>query len=125
MCGLLPNSPRREAARLAGLVEEDDVAVGVAQTRLAPHPRLVARAVLEGDAAARELLDAVVEIVAFEINGGRCDDLFFGIDLHRKGRSAGGLEPRIIGRVVNDLLQTQCAIEFDRAAVVRAGYGHL
>mgnify|MGYP003292400838 CR=1 FL=1 len=52
--------PRREAARLARLVEEDDVAVGVAQPRLAPHPRLVARAVLERKAGAGEAFDALV-----------------------------------------------------------------
>src|SRR6185437_1666416 len=38
--------PRREAAVLARMIEEDDVAVGVAQPRLAPHPGLVTRAVL-------------------------------------------------------------------------------
>ena len=62
----------------AGLVEEDDIAVGVAQPRLAPHPRLVARAMLEGDPVARKLFDPLVEVVAFEIDGGRRDDLSSG-----------------------------------------------
>src|SRR5689334_2458504 len=51
--------PRRITARLARLVKEDDVAVGVAQPRLAPHPRLVARAVLERQSGTRQLLDSL------------------------------------------------------------------
>ena len=50
-----------------------------------------------GDSAARELLDALVEVVAFEIDGGGRDDLLFGVDLDREGHSARGLEPRIAG----------------------------
>ena len=46
---------------------------------------------------ARQLLDPLVEVVAFEIDGGRRDDLLLGVDLDREGRAAGGLEPRIIG----------------------------
>ena len=80
--------PRREAPRFAGLVEEDDVAVGIAKPGFAPHPGLVARAMLERDAAARQLLDPLVEIVAFEIDRGRRDDLLLGVDLDREGRAA-------------------------------------
>src|SRR3954469_12857864 len=65
ICGLV-HPPRREAAGFSSFVEEYDVAVGIAEARLAPHPRLVAGSVLERDSAARELLDPVVEIVAFE-----------------------------------------------------------
>src|SRR5690242_3569413 len=50
--------PRREAARFPGLVEEDNVAVGIAEARLPPHPRLVAWPMLERNSAAGELLDA-------------------------------------------------------------------
>jgi hypothetical protein len=64
MCGLLVHAPRRKAAVLAGLVEENDVAVGIAQPRLAPHPRLIARAVLEREPFAREPLHPLVQIVA-------------------------------------------------------------
>src|SRR5438067_1182877 len=91
ICGLLLDAPRREAAILTGLVEKDDVAVGIAQPRLAPHPRLIARPVLEGDAAPRKLLDPRVEIVAFEVDGGGGEYLFVGVDLHRKRDAAGGL----------------------------------
>src|SRR5438270_2852043 len=108
ICGLV-HPPRREAAGFAGFVEEDDVAVGIAEARLAPHPRLVAGSMLERDSAPSKLFDAVVEIVAFQINGGGRDDFFFGVDLHREGRSAGRLEPRIVRRIVDDLLQTQRA----------------
>ena len=97
------------SAGFAGLVEEDDVAVGVAQPRLAPHPRLVARAMLERDPAPRQLLDPFVEVVAFEIDGGRRDDLLLGIDLDREGRPARRLEARIVGRVVDDLLEAEPA----------------
>src|SRR5437763_14552802 len=71
MCGLFLNPPRREAAVLAGLVKENDVTVGVAEPRLAPHPRLVARTMLEGDATARQLFDPLVEAAAFKINRAR------------------------------------------------------
>src|SRR6476469_6424762 len=89
-CGksLVFDPPRRETARLARLVEKDDVAVGIAQPRLAPHPRLVARAMLEREPATGELLNPLIEIVAFEIDGRRGDDLFFGVDLDRQGRAA-------------------------------------
>src|SRR5947209_8633858 len=94
--------PRRKAPRFARLVKEDDVAVGIAQPRFAPHPRLVPRPMLERHAAAGELLDALVEIVTLEIDGGGRDDLLLGVDLHRESRSAGGFEARIIGRIVDD-----------------------
>src|SRR5438105_12265778 len=59
-CGKLKISilhpPRRKTPRFARFVEKDDVAVGVAEARFAPHPGLIARAVLERDAAAGELL---------------------------------------------------------------------
>src|SRR5436190_163538 len=57
---LTGHPPRREAAGFAGLVEEDGVAGRVAQPRLAPHPGLVARAMLEGNAQARQLVDQSV-----------------------------------------------------------------
>src|SRR5512133_2709303 len=98
-CGLV-DPPGREAARFAGLVEEDDVAVRVAKPRLAPHPWLVARAMLEREPAPRELLNAIVEIVAFEIDCRRRDDLLFGIDLDGERRAASRLEPRIVRRIV-------------------------
>ena len=78
-----------------------------------------------GDAAARQLLDPLVEVVAFEIDGGRRDDLLFGVDLDREGRPARGFEPRIIGRIVDDLLEAEAAVEFDRALVIGAGHRHL
>src|SRR5690242_255163 len=56
--------PRREAASLTGLVKENDIPVWIAKASLAPHPRLVARAVLEGDSGSGQLLDAFVEIIA-------------------------------------------------------------
>src|SRR5438270_1077166 len=58
ICGLV-HPPRREAARFAGFVQEDDVAVGVAEAGFAPHPRLVPGSMLEGNSATREVLDPV------------------------------------------------------------------
>src|SRR3569833_743273 len=55
-CGCV-DPPGRKAARFTGLVQEHDVAVRVAKARLAPHPGLVTRAMLECQAAACELLD--------------------------------------------------------------------
>ena len=78
-----------------------------------------------GDPAPRQLLDALVEIVAFEIDGGRRDDLFLGIDLDRERRAAGGFEPRIVGRIVDDLLEAEPAVEIDRPLVIGAGHRHL
>src|ERR1041385_2495327 len=63
-CGLVLDPPWREAPRFAVLVEEHDIAVRIAQPRLAPHPRLVPRAMFERKAAPRQLLDARVEVVA-------------------------------------------------------------
>ena len=118
--------PWREAARFAGLVEEDDIAVGIAKPRLAPHPRLVARTMLEGDAGAGQLLDPLVEVVAFEIDRGRRDDALLGVDLRprrwcrRRFRSAHSR-----CRAVDDLLEAELAVEVDRALVIGAGHGHL
>src|SRR6185369_17636066 len=102
---LIFHPPRRKTPRLARLVEEDDVAVGVAQPCFAPHPGLVARAVLKRDPAPREQLDPLVEVVALEIDRGRRDDLLFRVDLDRESDSAGRLEPRIVWRVIDDLLE--------------------
>src|SRR5690242_2465293 len=108
MCGLFLHSPRWEAAVLPRLVEEDDVAVRVAQPRLAPHPRLVARAMLEGDSAPRQRFDPRVKVVAFEVDGGGGDDLLFGIDLHRERRPTGSLEARVTRvRAVDDLVKSE------------------
>src|SRR5688572_679563 len=85
ICGSV-HPPRREAAGFAGMVEENDIAVGVAEPRLAPHPRLVARAVLERDPAAREPIDPLVEIVALEIDSGGRRYCFLWVDLNRQGR---------------------------------------
>src|SRR4029078_1647138 len=49
-CGLVCHPPRREASGLARLVEEDNVPVRIAEPRFAPHPWLVARAMLERQA---------------------------------------------------------------------------
>src|SRR5690348_13379874 len=118
---LVFHPPRRETPSFARLVEEDDVSVRIAQPRLAPHPRLVARAVLEGEPAPCQLLDALVEIVAFEIDRGRRDDLFLGVDLDREGHSARSLEARISGvGTIDDLVKTEAAVEIDRPLVVRA-----
>src|SRR4029078_10121391 len=46
-------------------------------------------------------------------------------DLDREGRSAGGLEARIIGRVVDDLPEPELLVEFDRARVIRPRHGDL
>src|SRR5689334_8269792 len=105
--------PRREPPRFARLVEKDDVDVRVAQPRLAPHPRLVARSMLERNAATRELLDPFVEVVALEIDGGGRDDLFVWVDLHRKRRSAARLEAGVIGWIVDDLLEAEPLVEID------------
>ena len=80
---------------------------------------------LEGEAAAGKLLDALVEVVAFQIDGGRGDNLLVGVDLHREGGAARRLEPRIIRRVVDNLDEAELAIEIDRALVVGAGHGDL
>src|SRR5438270_13332547 len=99
---------------LSRLVEKDDVAVRVAEARLAPHPRLVARAVLERNSAARQLLDSFVEIVALQVDGRGRDDLLVRVDLDRESDAAGGLESRIAGvRAVDDLHEPDPAIEID------------
>src|SRR5690348_6955314 len=104
--------PRREAPRFARMIEEYDVPVGIAKARLAPHPRLVARPVLERNAAACKLLDPFVEIVALEVDGGGGEDLLLGVDLDRQGHSARGFEPGVAGlRAVDDLLQPELAVE--------------
>src|SRR4029453_3350173 len=123
---LVFHPPGRETARLAGLVEKDDVPVGIAQPRFAPHPRLVARSVLERDPAARKQLDALVEIVALEIDRCRGDDLLFGIDLHRKRSSPGCLEAGVAGvGAFDDLLEPEPAVEFHGALVIGTRDGHL
>src|SRR3954451_2725039 len=122
MCGLLLHPPRREAAVLARLIEEDDVAVGIAQPRFAPHPRLITWAVLEGEAVPRKLLHARVEVIAFEIDGGGCEDLFVGVDLHRQGDAPSGLEARVAGLgAVDDLHEADTAIEIDGSLIIGAG----
>src|SRR6476661_2855222 len=82
--GLL-HPPGRETARFSSLIEEDDIAIGVAKPRLAPHPRLIAGAVLERNSAPRQLLHPLIQIVAFEIDRRCRDDFLFGIDLDREG----------------------------------------
>src|SRR5690349_1942875 len=91
------HSPRREAARFPGLVEEEDVAVRIAKACLAPHPGLVSRTMLECNSATRKLLHALVEVVALKVDRRRRDDLFLGIDLHRESDPAAGFEPRVPG----------------------------
>ena len=79
-----------------------------------------------GDPAARQLLDPLVEVVAFEIDCGRGDDLLFGVDLDREGHPARSLEPRVAGvGAADDLLEPEPAVEIDRALVIGAGHGHL
>src|SRR5205085_7620777 len=117
--------PRRKAARFSGLVKEDDVAVGIAQPRFAPHPRLVARAMLERNPAPPQLLDALIEIVAFEVDRSGRDDLLFGVDLDRERHSAGSLEASVVRRIADDLLEAELFVEGDRPVVIGAGDGHL
>src|SRR6185369_7198729 len=125
-CGLVFYPPGREATVLAGLVEEDDVPVGVTKPRLAPHPRLVAGPVLERDAAAGELLDAFVQVVAFKIDCAGRNDLFVGIDLDREGDAAGRFEAGVTRlRAVDDLPEPDPPVEIDRSLVIRAGDGDL
>src|SRR3954454_11734798 len=94
-CGLI-DPPGREAARFAGLVEEDDVARGVAKSRLAPHPRLVAGRVLERNSGSCQPLDLSVEVVAFEIDRRRRGDLLFGIGLDRQSRAPRRFEAGVL-----------------------------
>jgi len=82
---------------LAGLVEKDDIAVRIAQARLAPHPGLVPGAMFERDSAPSELLDAFVQVVTFEVDRRRRDDFFFGIDLDRKGHTACRFKAGVAG----------------------------
>src|SRR3954470_2929833 len=114
-CGLVLDPPRREAARFSGLVEKDDVAVGVAQASLAPHPRLVPGPVLERDALTSQLLDPLVEVVAFQIDRGSRHDLLLRIDLHGESGSSAGFESCVIRRVCDDLGQPKPAVEIDGA----------
>src|SRR5437762_8034661 len=81
---------------------------------------------LEGDSAARELLDALIEVVAFEVDGRGRDDFFIGVDLHREGNAARGFETGIaVFRTIHDLGEPKPAVEVDRALVIGAGDRHL
>src|ERR1700733_8320629 len=59
--------PRRGAAVLAGPVEAQPVAGGIAEPGFAPKPALVHRRRVERDAFRFELGDARVQVDAFEI----------------------------------------------------------
>ena len=77
-------------------------------------------------AASGELLDSLVEVVAFEIDGGGGDDLFVGIDLDRQSDAARGFEASVAGLgTVDDLAQAELSIEIDRAPIIGAGDGDL
>src|SRR3954447_10660373 len=128
ICGklLVFHPPGWEPSCFARLVEEYDVAVRIAKPRLTPHPGLVPWAVLERYAAPCELFDPLVEIIAFQIDGGRRDDLLFRIYLDREGDPACGLKTRITGvRTIDDLLEPDPAIERNGALVVRPRDRHL
>src|SRR5438270_980276 len=126
MCGLLLHPPWRKAAVLAGMIEEDDVAVGIAEPCLAPHPRLVPGTVLERDSAPRQLLDALVEVVTFEIDGGSGGDLLLGVDLDRQGDPSARLESGVaVFGAVDDLLEAEAPVEIHRAIVFGPGHCHL
>src|SRR5215218_8387371 len=94
-CGLI-DAPGRKAPCFARLVEEDDVARRIAQASLAPHPRLIARSMLEGDAGTCEPLDLRIEIVALEVDGGRGRHLLVLIGLDRESCAARRLEACVL-----------------------------
>ena len=77
---------------------------------------------LEQDPETGEPLDAHVEIVALEIDGGRCADRLFRVGLDRQRRAAKGLESGVLVlRAVDDLLQPKLRIEVDGLGVVLNG----
>src|SRR5205085_11522035 len=95
------------------------------ETRLAPHPRLVARAMFERQPVAGELFDTLVQVVTLEIDCSGGNDLLFGVDLDGQRRSAASFEPRVIGRIVDDLFEAELLVGADRPLVIRAGDGDL
>ena len=77
---------------------------------------------LEGDSAPRKFLDPFVEVVAFEVDGGRRHDSLVRIDLHGQGDSTSSFEAGVARvRAIDDLLQAEPAIEVGRTLVIGSG----
>ena len=84
--------------------------VGIAQTRLTPAPAAIGCRFIEQDASIAQRLDQCIEIEAFEIYH-RIGCLHpIGL-VQGKGRTARRLEPGIAWRRIDNLPQSQLAIE--------------
>ena len=81
---------------------------------------------LEHQPGAGELLHALVQITAFEVDGAGGGDLLVGIDLDREGRPSPTLEARIaVVRAVDDLPEAEQAVEANGLLVVLSRDSHL